>query len=356
MPVNFLNPEQIAQYGHYAGEPSPMQLAKHFHLDDGDQAIIAVLRGSHSRLGFAVQLCTVRFLGCFLIDLTETPSGVVAYLAIQLNLNDIGAWRTYTASKTQSRHRQFIRSHYGYEDFHKSQRPFSLMRQLYARAALTQESHLVLFDYATAWLVQHKVLLSGARVLERWVARIVSRAQLRLWQRLVDLVDQTQRDQLQSLLIVEEDERFSRLELLRRPATRASSPTVKHSLRRLADVRTVGVSGIDLTGISAGHINAMARYGLGAWAAALEDLGENHRLAVLLATTHELEAVIQDEVLDLLLLNVAEKFRTAEKTGLKARLNALAQVDAAALQLCAACQFVLDEKLPEKKVRQAIFK
>jgi hypothetical protein len=215
MPVNFLNPEQIAQYGHYAGEPSPRQLAKHFHLDDGDREVIATLRGQHSRLGFAIQLCTVRFLGCFLSDLTEIPPVVVEYLATQLSLNAAREWKTYAESKTQSRHRQFIRDHYGYEDFHQSWQLFSLMRQLYARASLTQESHLILFDYTTAWLVQHKMRLPGARVLERWVARIVSRAQQRLWQRLVKLVTGRQRSQLQSLLIVEDGERFSRLELLR---------------------------------------------------------------------------------------------------------------------------------------------
>jgi TnpA family transposase len=356
MPVNFLTPEQIAQYGHYAGEPSPRQLAKHFHLDDGDREIIATLRGQHSRLGFAIQLCTVRFLGCFLSDLTETPPVVVEYLATQLSLNATGDWKTYVASKTQSRHRQFIRDRYGYEEFHQSWQPFSLMRQLYARTSLTQESHLVLFDYTTAWLVQHKMLLPGARALERWVARIVNRAQQRLWQRLVKLLTERQRSQLQSLLTVDDGERFSRLELLRRPATRASSPTIKHGLQRLEKVRTVGVSSIDLTGISVGHIKAMARYGLSAWAAAIDDLGENHRLALLLVTAHELEAVIQDEALDLLLLNVAQKFKDAEKAGLKARLKVLARVDAATLQLSAACQFVLNEKLPGTEVRQAIFK
>ena len=294
MPVQFLTPEQVAQYGHYVGEPSPTQLAQYFHLDDADLAILSAWREDHTRLGFALQLCTAHFLGTFLSDLTATPAIVVNNLAHQLGIVDTTGWESYAESKTESRHRQLIRKQYGYEDFFQSQKPFFLVRQLYARAWLAAEKHLVLFDFATAWLVQHKVLLPGATVLERLVARVVDRANKRLWMGLIKPLDEQQAQRLRGLLEIEENTRFSKLELLRRQETKASSLTIKSALQRLDKVQSLGVSDVDLMLFPVGRINALSRYGLTSWAAAIDDLGEDRELATLLVTTCVLEAVIQD--------------------------------------------------------------
>ena len=161
MPTEFLNDEQEQAYGDYLGPPSTQQLSRYFHLDDADPERVNERRGADNKR-FAVQLTTVRFLGTFLAEPTDVPSDVVAYVAAQLGIRDVDCLAEYGArSNTAWEHAAEIRRIYGYRDFSDAGVSLPLVRWLYTRAWLSLEQPSVLFDLATARLVERQVLLPG---------------------------------------------------------------------------------------------------------------------------------------------------------------------------------------------------
>ncbi|WP_019008510.1 Tn3 family transposase [Deinococcus aquatilis] len=136
MPVEFLSDEQAAQYGRYAGDPTPEQLSNFFFLSEAELALIAERRRDHNQLGFAVQLCTLRFLGSFLPNPVQVPSIVVRHVADQLHLPARVIARYALREETRYQHRRIIVAALGYCDFDGGQ-AVRLIRWLYAQLALS---------------------------------------------------------------------------------------------------------------------------------------------------------------------------------------------------------------------------
>ena len=123
------------------------QLARYFHLDDEDHPLIAQRRGDQNRLGFALQIGTLRFLGTFLVDPVNIPIGVITYMASQLSIADPQCIVRYAERvQTQQDHAQEIRQYAGYKEFSDRRGGFALMRFLYARIWVGTERPSVLFD------------------------------------------------------------------------------------------------------------------------------------------------------------------------------------------------------------------
>ncbi len=227
MPVGFLAQAQREHHGRYTGAPSPDDLDRYFHLDDVDLARIARKRGDHNRLGFAVQLGTVRYLGTFLTDLLEVPTPVVQTLARQLHITAIDGLRTYQGGEQRWDHVQEICAQYGYVEITEPLVGWRLTRWLYALCWTGTDWPSVLFERATTWLMTHKVLLPGSSILERHVARLRSRVELRLWRSLTRHISLTQQAQDDALDVLDA--------LLQELFTGAAKAEKTHRLRTLKE-------------------------------------------------------------------------------------------------------------------------
>jgi TnpA family transposase len=355
MPVGFLNDEQIRSYGQYSGDPSDEQLARYFYLDDQDLSLIRRHRGYSNRLCFALQLCTVRFLGTFLSDTKIIPAVAVRYVAQQLGDANIEAFRHIQPDRTRLRHIEEIKKHYGYKDFTDKAESFGLVRWLYNRCCLSNERPGVLFDLATARLVERKVLLPGATVLARLVSKVRDRAAKNLWSSLSGLTTPLQKQRLKGLLEVSGESRQSHLDRLRRGPVRISGPGLVDALKRVEEVRDLGVGNVDLSAFPPGRIKTLSQYAARSKAAHIEQMHDNRRTATLLGFAKTTELTAMDDALDVLDSLVDGIFKDARKAGEKKRMRTIRDLDRAALDLRKACEVLLDQDVPPSKLRDVIF-
>ncbi len=162
MPAEFLTDAQELAYGHYSGPPSNQQLEGYFHFDDAELELVKVRRGAQNKLGVRAAADHRPVPGHVPDRGNRRPAEVVAYVAAQLGIRDVACLAKYGArSNTAWEHAAEIRRIYGYRDFSDPGASFPLVRWLYTRAWLSAEQPSVLFDLATAWLVERLVLLPG---------------------------------------------------------------------------------------------------------------------------------------------------------------------------------------------------
>lgn len=104
MPVQFLNRTDHARLNCYPDEVVREDLASFFQLSAEEVASVTLLRGEHNRLGYALTLCGLRYLG-FFVPVTSVPGEVVAYVAEQLGA-EAGVLKAYGGRERTLREHQ----------------------------------------------------------------------------------------------------------------------------------------------------------------------------------------------------------------------------------------------------------
>jgi TnpA family transposase len=350
--AGFLSEEQVARYGRFAGEPSAGELERFFRLDEQAWVLIAQKRRDHNRLGFAVQWGTVRTLGRFLAQPADVPATAVAFVADQLKITDASCITEYgQRGPTQHEHAREIRRECGYREFAEGEA--ELRAFVATRAWATDEGPRALFDRTVVWLLEQRVLLPGITVLARLVAEVRAVEHERLWTTLADAVSPELRRRLEELLDAPAGARTSTLDRWRGAPSRVSGQELARALRRVDEIRRVGTGAVEVTGVPAVKLMALARYGMTAKAPALRELTASRRAATLLATVRELGTASVDDALDLFdVLMATRLLAQATRRGNDERLRSLPRLRRAAATVAAAARVLLE--VPEASAERPV--
>ena len=342
-------------YGQYNNDPTPEQLLKYFFLTEEDLKLVESCRSFYTKLGLAVQLCTLRFLGTFLANPINVPAIVVQTLENQLGFEKVNLERYRKSNDARLEHQQRLKNHLGYHDFDES-KSNQIFELLLTKLLVAAENTAVLFDFVTTELSEQNIVLPGSTTILKLITKAREQANTRLYRQLAERLSKTQVAKLERLLLVPKGQHRTRFEQLRAQPVHSSATSLGQALNRVEELRSIGISRVQLDDVAENRIAPILRFGLSVWAGTLEKHSRNRRLATLLVVFQHLERSAVDDALMIFDQLMQKTGLSGQRRLRKERLRTLKDLDAAALTLRDVARVILDSSIPANKIRKTVLK
>jgi hypothetical protein len=239
------------------------ELIRFFTLTPADAGFIDPGRGRSpkDRIGLAVQLCTLPWLGFVPDDVASAPSAAVARLSERLRI-PVGELRFYGERKqTRTDHLREVAGYLNWKS-PKSLQLKELDEFLLARA-MEHDSPSLLFRLACEHLAASRVVRPGVVSLLERVATARAEVGQETYQRVRHLLTPKLMDELDGLLSVDTLIGATRLNWLSTGATGDSANAVKGELKKLEFLRGLDAHALDLTTLPAERRRFWPRWGVG---------------------------------------------------------------------------------------------
>lgn len=267
-------------------------VVRHHSLDAGDLDAIGTARTPATRLGYALQLCCLRYPGRHLRAGELLPAIMLDHIAEQIGV-EADAIADF-ARRTPTRYDQLatIKARFGFRDLSRPVRA-DLMTWLGQTAMpLTDGCHLL--DRLLEKMRAERIVIPGISVVERMAAEAMHRAETDLITAVDRSLDAEMRRRLDTLVDGKVHDRQSRLSWLREPQPRVAPASLDTIVDKVRLIRWSGVSAHPVDPAHQPRIAQFAREGLRYTAQAFQQMRPARRRTVLLATLREMEATLTD--------------------------------------------------------------
>lgn len=223
------------------------ELFRFFTLTPADVAFVdpGRGRGPADRLGLAVTLSMLPWLGFVPDDVASAPSVAVARLAEQLGV-DPAAIRSYgRRAKTRTDHLRLAAQYLGWRA--PARLELKELDEFLLARAMEHDSPTLLFRLACEFLISAKVIRSGPVTVVKRVAHAREVAQQETFDRLAHEFTDARRAALDGLLVADPAIGTTRLRWLGEGPVEASPAAVKAEIAKLEFLRGMGAHTLDLS-------------------------------------------------------------------------------------------------------------
>lgn len=314
-------------------------------MHEKDLELISTMRLASTKLGFAVQLVSVRFLGTFFTNINNIPNRVLIYMSAQLNV-DPSEIHNYKRRQTKDEHVKLIKTNYSYQDFNQPEIEEYLFNWLLNRATYTTESSDMLFDMLLKKCLDEKIVLPGVTTFSRFIASTVEKAEEHLYQQLILVPSKEEQKQLLNLLDLIGSPVYGatiKMDILRTQLVDDSRKEIIRGFERLNQFQAFSTEKWNIGSIPEGKIRVLANYTFKAKAQLIQRMSGQKKLALLVAFVYIYKCKAMDEQI-LALSNFYETvFRRAKNTESKERLRTIKDLDRAASTLSDIVELVMSD-------------
>ncbi len=290
-----LTPEQREEFLH-PSKITEWDLATYYTFSNYDLEVINRHRRKHNRLGFAVQLCLLRYPGWSLSDIKEVSPLILSYIAKQLDIDPESFALYAQRGPTRREHLEEIRQEYGYKNFSLSEYRY-LSRYLFHRA-IENGNSVLLIRQSIEELRKRKIILPGMTTIERVVWEARNRAEQWIFNSINDGLSPKQEQQLDSLLEPTMDNGKTPLAWLKEYPGTSSPDTFLKVIERLEYIRKLDLK-VNTHDIPPNRFRQLSRLGARYEPYAFRRFLSNKRYSVLVTYILDLSQDLIDQAIDI---------------------------------------------------------
>lgn len=270
-------------------------MLRHYVLSDEDIIQIKQKQGDDNRLGFALQLCALRYPGRYLNSKDVLPTPLIVFIGAQLGLSEQQVSAFTYKSVTRYEHLRALQQEYGYRPFHSCEEEFS---PWLTQVAIEAHSNVELAKRFVQECRTRRIILPGMTVIERLCADARVVAEREVVERIAGRLDDRMKQNLKAILAKTVDGRLTIHGWLKRFEAGHNSADVNRLLDKLEYLKKLDIPVSILENIPPHRVIWLCQQGEAYYADGLRDINDARQFAILAVCAIEWKAMMTDAVLE----------------------------------------------------------